>query len=330
MRALSRRGGSPAAPLAALSRMILAPARRTRLDATRLLVVPDGVLHYVPFGVLSDPVSRLPLLDHAEVVHLPSITTGLMLAGEDPPAWTKAVAVFADPVFRSDDERVPVRGAARGTAAAPSARLRSAERSLGRLARLPFTRQEADAIHALAEGSGSLLALDFDATRDAAVDADLASYRFVHFATHGLINESRPELSGIVLSLVDRNGLPRDGFLTSLDTFNLRLNAELVVLSGCRTALGKDVRGEGIVGLTHAFMYAGARGTLASLWPVDDAATAELMRVFYAGMLGSRRLTPPAALREAQRHVRADPRWSSPFYWGAFQLQGSWPTEPTR
>jgi CHAT domain-containing protein len=309
--------------------MVLGPAS-ARLDARQLVVVPDGVLHYVPFGVLPDPRTGAPLVQSAEVVHLPSMTTGLMLSREERPAWTRTVAVFADPVFQPEDERVfhRSRTAAKPTAASPA--LRAAERDLGRLGRLAFTRHEAAVIHSLARDTGSHLALDFDATREAAVDPDLASFRFVHFATHGLINESRPELSGLVLSLVDRDGRPRDGFLTSIDTLNLRLDAELVVLSGCRTALGKDVRGEGMIGLTRAFMYAGARGTLASLWPVDDAATAELMRAFYAGMLGPRRLTPPAALREAQRHVRADARWSAPYYWGAFQLQGSWPTASVR
>ncbi|MET0552128.1 MAG: CHAT domain-containing protein, partial [Vicinamibacteria bacterium] len=293
--------GRPAArDLASLGRMLLAPAA-LRLDVPRVLVVADGALHLVPFAALPSPRGSGPLLVRSEVVHLPSASAGVLLARVPPRTGPSAVAVFADPVFRSDDARVQDR-----SQAAATVKMASIPRELsrdGRLARLPFTRREALAIRGLA-GSAGRVELDFDASRDAVLDERLSSYRFVHFATHGLLNASRPELSGIVLSLVDRAGRPQNGFLTSLDTYNLRLDADLVVLSGCRTALGKDVRGEGIVGLTRGFMYAGARGVLASLWPVDDLATSELMRVFYEGLLGPRRLSPPAALREAQAHVR--------------------------
>jgi CHAT domain-containing protein len=146
----------------------------------------------------------------------------------------------------------------------------------------------------------------------------------VHFATHGFANTQRPALSGVMLSLVDRAGREQDGFLSAADIFNLQLSADLVVLSGCRTALGSDVRGEGLVGLTRAFMYAGSRHVMASLWNVDDAATAELMKRFYSEMLGPRRLSPAAALRAAQRGMRDIERWQAPFYWSSFVVQGDW------
>jgi CHAT domain-containing protein len=314
--------GGPGRDLAWLGRVLLGPAA-ARLDVSRVLVVADGVLHYVPFAALPSPRAAEPLLRRSQVVHLPSAAAGVFLERMPAPTGPTTVAVFADPVFRTSDERV--RSA--GSPEPAPARMASLPRELtgGRagLARLPFTRQEARAIQKLA-GAESRVALDFEASRTAALDERMASYRIVHFATHGLLNATRPELSGIVLSLVDREGRPQNGFLTSLDTFNLRLDADLVVLSGCRTALGKDVRSEGVVGLTRGFLYAGARGVLASLWPVDDAPTAELMRAFYAGLLGPRRLAPPAALREAQLHVRRDPRWRAPYYWAAFQLQGVW------
>jgi CHAT domain-containing protein len=313
-------GRAASRDLAALGRVLLAPAAR-RLDAPKVVVVADGALHLVPFAALPSPQAPGPLLDRSEVVHLPSASAGVLLARVPARSGSSAVAVFADPVFRADDERVGDR-----SRVASTAKMASLPRELtrdGRLARLPFTRREARAIQALA-GSAGRVALDFDASREAALDERLSSYRFVHFATHGLLNASRPELSGIVLSLVDRTGRPQNGLLTALDAYNLRLDADLVVLSGCRTALGKDVRSEGIVGLTRGFMYAGARGVLASLWPVDDLATSELMRVFYEGLLGPRRLSPPAALREAQAHVRSRRAWSSPYYWAAFQLQGVW------
>ena len=127
-----------------------------------------------------------------------------------------------------------------------------------------------------------------------------------------------------MLSLVDREGRPREGFVPASEVFNLSLSADLVVLSACRTALGKEVRGEGLVGLTRAFMYAGSPRVVASLWRVDDAATAELMTRFYAEMLGPRKLRPAAALKEAQARVRSQSRWSDPYYWAGFVLQGEW------
>ena len=145
----------------------------------------------------------------------------------------------------------------------------------------------------------------------------------MHFATHGLIDAERPELSGLVLSLVNDRGAPQDGLLRLADIFNMRLNADLVVLSACQTALGKEIKGEGLVGLTRGFMYAGAPRVVASLWQVSDLATAELMKKFYQGML-QRRLTPAAALRAAQRQMARDPRSSSPYYWAGFVLQGDW------
>jgi CHAT domain-containing protein len=145
----------------------------------------------------------------------------------------------------------------------------------------------------------------------------------VHFATHGYIDSERPDLSAVVLSLVDKNGDPQDGFLRAHDIYNLNLPAELVVLSACQTGLGKEVKGEGLVGLTRGFMYAGARRLVVSLWNVNDKATAELMRRFYRGML-LQKLTPAAALRQAQTQMSHHPRWSSPYYWAAFVLQGEW------
>jgi CHAT domain-containing protein len=125
-----------------------------------------------------------------------------------------------------------------------------------------------------------------------------------------------------VFSLVDREGKDQDGFLPALEVYNLKLPVDLVVLSGCRTGLGKDVKGEGLVGLTRGFMYAGAARVLVSLWDVDDEATAALMTRFYEGMLGKRHLSPAAALRAAQISIAKEERWRSPYYWAAFVLQG--------
>ena len=124
--------------------------------------------------------------------------------------------------------------------------------------------------------------------------------------------------------MVNEKGQPQDGFLRLNEVYNLKFPADLVVLSACQTALGKEIRGEGLIGLTRGFMYAGAQRVVASLWMVDDRATAELMKNFYQGMLGERKLRPAAALREAQIAMWKSKRFSAPYYWSAFTLQGEW------
>src|SRR5204863_2058180 len=233
----------------------------------------------------------------------------------------RRVAVLADPVLQATDARVArTAGPYAGTNSdGPADLLRSAaEVGLrGGFPRLRFTRQEALAIERLAGRDGSLTALDFDASRSTALAPDLARYRIVHFATHALANSEHPELSGIVLSMVGRRGEPLDGFLRLHDIFNLKLGADLVVLSACQTALGQDIRGEGLVGLTRGFMYAGARSVVASLWNISDRGTSELMTRFYRGMLHDG-LSPAAALRRAQLGMWKDPAWSAPFLWAGF------------
>jgi len=189
--------------------------------------------------------------------------------------------------------------------------------------RLFSSGEEADAIIKLAPWGTGLKAVGFEANRQRVLGQELSGYRVVHFATHGLINDQHPELSGIVLSLFDSEGRSQDGFLRLHDIYNLRLPADLVVLSACSTGLGKDIRGEGLIGLTRGFMYAGASGVIASLWKVDDVATAELMKRFYTAMLKDN-LRPAAALRRAKMEMWRQKRWQAPFYWAAFELQGEW------
>jgi CHAT domain-containing protein/tetratricopeptide (TPR) repeat protein len=316
-----------AAPARALARTLLGPVSR-RCRGKRLAIVADGGLHYLPFAALPDPEGRAasPLVRGHEVAYLPSasILGRLRLDLANRPPAPGRVAVLADPVFDGADPRL---GAARRRAPAggrPASR--DLQRSLRdwagfRLERLPSTRREADAVRSLAPGG--LLALDFDASRARALDPELGRYRIVHLATHALVNSRHPELSGIVLSLVDAQGRPQPGYLQLTDVYNLRLGADLVVLSACQTALGKEVKGEGLVGLTHGFMYAGAPRVVASLWRVPDKATAELMRRFYAGVL-AQGLAPSAALRAAQAELRRQPRWQAPYFWAGFTLQGEW------
>jgi CHAT domain-containing protein len=276
-----------------------------------------------------------------EVVSIPSASTLAVLRRElrgRAPA-PKVAAVFADPVFDSSDERVsgarragegggnaaaegdPDQAAKQAEAARPWAPAGLADETSA-LQRLPFTRSEADAILALAPPALRKAALGFDASRAAVMDEDLGEYRIVHFATHSFLNSAHPELSGIALSMVDRQGRPQDGYLRAHEVFNLKLRAELVALSGCRTGLGKEVKGEGVFGLTRGFMYAGARRVLVSLWDVQDEATALLMSRFYEGLLGPKRLPAAAALREAQIRAWREGRWQAPYYWAGFVIQG--------
>jgi CHAT domain-containing protein len=172
-------------------------------------------------------------------------------------------------------------------------------------------------------GPESFVATGFDATPEKLAQADLTKYAILHFATHGILDPKRPENSGLLLSMVNRQGQAQNGFLGLQDIYRLHAPVDLVVLSACRTGLGKDVRGEGLIGLTRGFMYAGASSVVASLWKVDDEATAELMRRFYANML-QRGMTPAAALSVAQNSIRQEPQWRSPHYWAAFTLQGEY------
>ena len=166
-------------------------------------------------------------------------------------------------------------------------------------------------------------ALDFDASRATAMDPKLAEYRIVHFATHSFSDSEHPELSALAFSMVDQHGNAQDGLVGLQDIYNLNLPADLVVLSACETGLGKEIKGEGLMGLTRGFMYAGATRVVASLWKVDDVATAELMRRFYTAM-EQQEIRPAAALQKAQIEMWRQARWRDPYYWAGFELQGEW------
>jgi CHAT domain-containing protein/Tfp pilus assembly protein PilF len=346
---------------ALLSRMVLDPIAG-EIGNKRLLIVADGALHYIPFSALPEPsvheatLQRSPqpvppLIVNHEIILLPSASVLAVLRKqqESKAAPTGEVAVLADPVFDKADARVleakqhsrkngidpknktaaPIESAkSMYDLATPPLTRSLVDVGLGRgagyhLPRLRYTRREAEAIYAQVPQGSAMKALDFDASRATATSADLSRYRIVHFATHGLLNSEHPELSGLVLSLVDRDGRPQDGFLGLQDIYNLNLPADLVVLSACETGLGKEISGEGLVGLTRGFMYAGATRVVASLWKVSDAATAALMAEFYRSMEQDH-LAPAAALRQAQISMWKQKRWSDPYYWAAFQIQGEW------
>ena len=189
---------------------------------------------------------------------------------------------------------------------------------------LYFSGEEAEAIYRLAKPQGAKLAKDFAANRRAVTGGALSGYSIIHISTHALLNDTHPELSGIVLSLVDEQGGTQDGFLQLYEIYNLNLPADLVVLSACQTALGKEIKGEGLLSLTRGFMYAGASRVAATLWKVDDEASKELMILFYRKML-IEKLSPAAALRESQMAMwKRKGRMSNPYFWAPFVLQGEW------
>ncbi|MGH9754964.1 MAG: CHAT domain-containing protein [Blastocatellia bacterium] len=357
---------------AALSAMILDPAAGQFADK-RLVIVPDGALHYVAFAALPAPeigkrrnkgmgregdgetgrrrdgetgrqgksairnsqsAIRNPLIIDHEIVILPSAsviaTQRRELAGR--PIAPKLLAVLADPVFHLEDERFGMTAKQPATAAQePQPASRSiehpSEEAFGDLARklprLPFTRREADRIMALASAEATFKATGFKASRATALDPEMGKYRYLHFATHGLLDSERPGLSALALSMVDETGRPQDGFLRANDIYNLKLPAELVALSGCQTGLGKAVKGEGLVGLARGFMYSGAARVVISLWNVNDQATSELMTRFYRKMLKENK-RPAAALRMAQVEMWKQRQWRAPYYWATFILQGEW------
>jgi CHAT domain-containing protein len=323
---------------ARLSQILLAPVA-AQIPNKRIVVVADGALQYLPFGALPSPKTKdQPMIATSEIVSLPSASTLAVLRREtaNRTLAAKSVAVFADPVFTISDARLMVKTNQTKTDEQSKMTLDNSQMTLQRalnltgesneplsISRLPFTRREAEAILQFAPADSQLKALDFKASRETALSKDLNDYRIVHFATHGLLNSEHPELSGIVLSLVNEQGQTVDGFLRLNEIYNLNLSADLVVLSACQTALGKEIKGEGLIGLTRGFMYAGSPRVVASLWKVDDVATAELMKLFYKKML-QEKMRPAAALRAAKVEMRQQKRWNAPFYWAAFEIQGEW------
>lgn len=292
----------------------------------KLIVAADGRLHHFPVGALPMPAAANdePILLTNEVVYVPSATALKLLRMERKADAMpeRDLLVFADPVFSKSDERVANRGSsADGTLAAVLSTFRNIE-SLSSLSRLPASDEEARSISAIVGASRTKVLSGFAANRDGVLKGEVENFKVVHFATHGLINEKRPELSGILLSVFDREGNELDGgFVRMQDIFGLRLNSDLVVLSACNTGIGKEVKGEGVMSINSAFLQAGARSVVSSFWKVDDVATKELMTEFYRG-LADNGLSPTAALRQAQIRTFNDPRYRSPFYWAAFAASG--------
>jgi CHAT domain-containing protein len=321
---------------AALSSRMLLGAAASRIQKKRLLIVGEGVLQYLPFAALPEPGEVIagspgptPLMSNHEIVTAPSASVVTVLRQEtaDRRPAPKMLAVLADPVFSKDDLRTareihPAAALLKISTANPDKRS-AAQVDVGDFLRLRFSRTEAEEIARLAPPDATLKALDFDASRETVLKPDIGQYRILHFATHSLLDNKHPELSGIVLSLFDREGRPQNGFLRLYDVYNLQLGSDLVVLSACQTALGGDITGEGLIGLTRGFLYAGAPRVVSTLWEIDDRATVEIMKRFYSEML-VRGQRPTAAIRSAQMAMWKSRGWDAPYYWAAFTLQGEW------
>jgi CHAT domain-containing protein len=315
-----------------LSQMLLGPLVE-HLGNRRLVVITEGALQYIPFDALPAPVAQTAgpieserastaLMETNEISALPSISALIAIrrAKKQVTSTSKLIAIIADPVFGRSDDRVQSATSSLSSALAATNHDPPETRAF---ARLIHASEEADAIAAKAPTGTTLVAKGFDANRETAMSSELSQYQILHFATHSFVDSEQPESSGIVLTMMDRNGVRMDGLMLLHDIYNLGLSSELTVLSACQTALGKDVNGEGLVGLNHSFLSAGSKSVIASLWKVDDQATAVLMAEFYDAMF-QKGMSPATALRSAKLKMMRDPRRSAPFYWAGFVLQGEY------
>jgi CHAT domain-containing protein/tetratricopeptide (TPR) repeat protein len=328
-----------------LSQMLLGQIADQLIKSKRLVIVSEGALQYISFEALPLPTEvrervglraedRPYLIATHEIVRLPSIATLIAIrnTARRPPSANSLVAVFADPVFSKTDERVsnhpaePEAKAANGDLetmlSEPKLPALGPEDSSGPV-RLSYTANEANAILTTTPRGMAFVAEGFDANREMAMSSQIGQFQIVHFATHSFLNSEHPELSGLVLTMVDANGTRKNGLMLLADIYNLNLSAELTVLSACDTALGKDLEGEGLVGFTHSFLSAGSKSIIASLWKVDDRSTAMLMSDFYRSMLQNG-MPPSAALRAAKLKLLKEQRWRTPYFWAGFVFQGEY------
>jgi len=312
----------------ALSQMILSPVA-SQLDKRRIIVIADGALHYIPFQMLSSPSSNAePLVAEHDIINAPSASILGELREEvsSRGVRSRVLAAFGNPALGSgvqNGSKEPVASGEQLHYALRDIELSADDLDLSATGDLFFAEREINSLREIATPAATFAATGFAANRQQLFSLDLSQYAILHFATHGLLDPKRPEHSGILLSMVDDQGKKLEGFIGLQDVYSLRAPVDLVVLSACRTGLGKEIRGEGLVGLTRGFMYAGATTVVASLWKVDDEATAELMKRFYTEMLQNRK-TPDEALRIAQNSIRQIPRWSAPHNWAGFTLQGEY------
>lgn len=312
-----------------LANVVLFPAR-DQLNRRRVIVISDGILNCIPFQILPSPVDKEPLIASTEIINAPSasILGQLQQDAKSRPLPNNLLAAFGNPVFAETVPQANDKTANEQTVVA-TARLRSALREMKLngeafdptvVPRLFHAKRELDSLRKLA-GESALIVSDYDATRERFLNTDLSHFAILHLVTHAYYIQNHPENSGFLLSNISSNQKELSSFVGLREIYELRAPVFLVVLSACQTALGENLRGEGLMSLTRGFMHAGASSVVASLWEVDDRATAELMQLFYNNML-QHGMKTSEALRAAQNSIRQRPEWRSPHYWAAFTLQG--------
>jgi len=293
---------------------LVKPAEPFLSKKSKLIIIPDGVLAYLPFEVLLTETKKNGvetsysdatfLVKKYPVSYAQSASVLNTLISQQPQknksaAKSKKLLAFGDPVYED-------------TSLNPRKKYQ----------RLEFSSTEIENIASFFNGGSPVIYLRNNATEENLKrNNELDKFNYIHFAVHGLINEDKPDLSSLVLT--SRRNSGEDGFLQAAEIFKLKLNPELVVLSACQTGLGKLVRGEGMVGLSRAFMYAGAPSVIVSLWSVSDMSTAALMGEFYKNLIKNN-LSKTDALRKAQLALMSDPKYAHPFYWAPFILIGDW------
>jgi len=307
-----------------LSALIVAPLQGELRHHREIHFVPDGALHAVPFAALtiqSGGIDRVLIEEH-DVTVAPAIRPLDDGPNDGFAAANRGVLIVADPVYERTDSRFATR-----LRVAPGERTATAEPTLrgpsaiggkpGALTPLPGSAREAANIAALFPAGDVRLLSGFDASREKLLALDLGSYRILHFATHAVADSEAPQLSALILSTWSADGRPVSGEVFAGDILMKRLNADLVVLSACDTALGKASAGEGLLGLRYAAHAGGARAVVASLWPVVDTVGDFITTNMYTAVAREGQ-SPSAALAQAQR--AALKRWQDPAFWAVFQV----------
>jgi CHAT domain-containing protein len=307
-----------------LYQKVFAPLEDKLTSARKLIIVADGALVYLPFETLvrmnpatsKKNVASDYLVDRFIISYAPSASALAAMKATTKQTTTqpKGIIAFGDPVYT---ELMSSASTAGGTNKGKANQL--TERGF-ELRQLPYTRTEVNAITSMFSTSERRAYLGAEAQEERVKTEDLSGYRYVHFAAHGMIDENHPARSAIVLSVL--NDSKEDGALQMSEVMRLKLNADLVTLSACRTGLGKLLNGEGMIGLTRAFLYAGADSVVVSLWNVNDVATAELMKVFYKNL--KQGMAKDAALRQAKLELLKGQKraWQHPHFWAPFVLIG--------
>ncbi len=303
----------------ALYQDLIASARPFIKSDCRVIISPDGVLHYLPFELLNTVPgdSTHFLVNDIATQYTPSASVLAHRYHPDPTRWSRDWLGMGDPLYTLQESMaLYITGDGQlMTGPFPDTTL-----SIFTVNRLPFSEHEITRIAEQFPRGRTEVRLRQEATEAALkTELDLSQYKFLHLAGHGLILENQPSYSGLLLTI--DSSAKEDGLLQMREIFNLDLNADLVVLSACQTGLGQLVRGEGMVGLSRAFMYAGAASLVVSLWPVSDESTTLFMTQFYANLLQDG-ASKAEALRHTKRSFLQHPLYSSPYYWAPFILIG--------